>query len=270
MAFGLLYFCDNPYCRTPFDSAKSAKSHMRQAKSCRDWEKQVNRAVKARFKTTSKTAGTVHDDSAPVWADNDDNPGDIVPPEDRPEPYNAPTEHSYDPADPPVADEDAGANIPGAEIMREIQEVLEDPEDLFEVVDVNPQAPAGQASSSGKNRSTQPLAGAKPRFLERNDTSPQPVFEEHPTAATVIRMADHLHRRWADLFGVDTAGVDTKMDGSGEPDIANINIYHPFASKMDWEVAKWMVKDGIGHSSFNRLLDIEGVSSLTFLASEQC
>ncbi|KIY60846.1 hypothetical protein CYLTODRAFT_330616, partial [Cylindrobasidium torrendii FP15055 ss-10] len=86
----------------------------------------------------------------------------------------------------------------------------------------------------------------------------EPVVEEHPSAGRVVRMADKLHERWRATFGLPP-DLDTQMDGSGAPNLQGVNIYHPFESKIDWEIAKWMVKDGIGHSSFNRLLNIEGV-----------
>ncbi|KAJ3776370.1 hypothetical protein FB446DRAFT_762900 [Lentinula raphanica] len=35
--------------------------------------------------------------------------------------------------------------------------------------------------------------------------------------------------------------------------------FAPFASEMDWRIAEWVVKDGIGHKSFDRLLAIPGV-----------
>ncbi|KIY60817.1 hypothetical protein CYLTODRAFT_320396, partial [Cylindrobasidium torrendii FP15055 ss-10] len=85
----------------------------------------------------------------------------------------------------------------------------------------------------------------------------EPIVEEHPTAG-VIRMATKLQQRWTDHYGIPD--LDDRMDGTGRPNLDNVNIYHPFASKLDWEIARWMVKDGIGHSSFNRLLSIEGVS----------
>ena len=36
--------------------------------------------------------------------------------------------------------------------------------------------------------------------------------------------------------------------------------FAPFASEMDWRIAEWVIKDGIGHNSFNRLVSIPGVS----------
>ncbi|KIY62218.1 hypothetical protein CYLTODRAFT_183523 [Cylindrobasidium torrendii FP15055 ss-10] len=49
------------------------------------------------------------------------------------------------------------------------------------------------------------------------------------------------------------------VDGASPPELADDNLYYPFASKLDWDVARWMVTEGIGHGSFNRLLEIEGV-----------
>ncbi|KIY60792.1 hypothetical protein CYLTODRAFT_363715, partial [Cylindrobasidium torrendii FP15055 ss-10] len=49
------------------------------------------------------------------------------------------------------------------------------------------------------------------------------------------------------------------VDGESPPELADDDLYFPFASKLDWEVARWMVTEGIGHGSFNRLLKIEGV-----------
>jgi hypothetical protein len=39
------------------------------------------------------------------------------------------------------------------------------------------------------------------------------------------------------------------------------NIYAPFASKMDWEVARWAKLRGSGSTAFTDLLKIEGVRS---------
>lgn len=55
-------------------------------------------------------------------------------------------------------------------------------------------------------------------------------------------------------FQVDKDG-DSLMDDDGEP-----NPFFPFASELDWRVARWAVKDGPGHNAFNRLLEVPGVS----------
>jgi len=49
--------------------------------------------------------------------------------------------------------------------------------------------------------------------------------------------------------------VDQSSSGSQNP-------FSPFASELDWRVAKWAIKEGIGHNSLDRLLGIPGVSFL--------
>jgi hypothetical protein len=53
---------------------------------------------------------------------------------------------------------------------------------------------------------------------------------------------------------VDKDG-DSLMDNNGDA-----NPFFPFASELDWRIAQWAVKDGPGHSAFNRLLEIPEVS----------
>lgn len=55
-------------------------------------------------------------------------------------------------------------------------------------------------------------------------------------------------------FQVDNDS-DCMMDGEPNP-------FFPFASELDWRVARWAVKDGPGHNAFNRLLEIPGVSKI--------
>lgn len=203
------------------------KSHVRQSPRCRTFEAQAARAVQARFSTPSFRPGTVQDDHAPAWATDDE-----ADPAADTAPHNAPAEnHPYTEADPPPADEDE-PELPGAEFMAELLEVLNDPEGLFEVTDENAQLGiAGPGPSTMKSRLSRPMPGEKARFFDRTDKSREPVAEEHPTAGGVICMASQLHERWSALFG--TSHLDTEMDGSGNPNLNNVNIYHPFASKMD-------------------------------------
>jgi hypothetical protein len=41
---------------------------------------------------------------------------------------------------------------------------------------------------------------------------------------------------------------------------SNLNPYAPFASKMDWEIARWAKLRGPGSTAFTELMSIEGVS----------
>ena len=53
------------------------------------------------------------------------------------------------------------------------------------------------------------------------------------------------------------------MDVDGEPEEPGVekqNPYAPFASELDWRIARWAIKDNPGHKVFDRLLSIPGVS----------
>lgn len=161
-----------------------------------------------------------------------------------------------------VAETDVSPD-PTWRLLQDILE-MEDPEGGFEVVEREPEpGVAGPGPSTLRNR-LERMLGAKRRYLD--DDEADLVQEEYPGAATVIRMSSSLRQRWRDLFG-EQAPTDVTMDGSNGVDAEGANLYAPFASKLDWEVVKWMVKDGIGHSSFDRLLSIEGVSIL-FMSGE--
>lgn len=98
--------------------------------------------------------------------------------------------------------------------------------------------------------------GAKIRELDEGDLS---MFEvEHESGGAVIRMDASLHARWC--LAHNLPSEDIPMDGSTGP----VNIYAPFASEMDWRVAEWVVKEDVGHNSFNRFLHIPGVSDESF------
>jgi hypothetical protein len=99
--------------------------------------------------------------------------------------------------------------------------------------------------------------------------SPPPEYEdddrlvvEHPTAGQHIRIVPTLHERWKKLFGgsmenddEEEAEVDSDVDMDGEQE----HKFAPFASELDWRVARWAVQEGIGHKSFDRLMLIPGV-----------
>jgi len=44
-------------------------------------------------------------------------------------------------------------------------------------------------------------------------------------------------------------------------DIDMEDKFAPFASELDWRVARWAVQEGIGHKSFDRLMVIPGVGT---------
>jgi len=65
----------------------------------------------------------------------------------------------------------------------------------------------------------------------------------------------------AAVHGVQAAGENKRYgDSIGVPE----NIYAPFASRLDWEVAQWAKLRGPSSSSFTELMAIEGVSHIFF------
>ena len=70
-------------------------------------------------------------------------------------------------------------------------------------------------------------------------------------------MDKSLLARWQNIFGTN--------EGNPKDRTADSNHFAPFASELDWKIAQWAVKDGIGHNSFDRLLNIPGVRLTFFL-----
>jgi hypothetical protein len=77
----------------------------------------------------------------------------------------------------------------------------------------------------------------------------------HPTAGKVIRMEATLHDRWRNHFGGEN---ENDLQEVEEP--AGASAFHPFESRLDWQVACWAIEEGIGHGALDRLLAIPGVS----------
>ncbi|KAJ7939775.1 hypothetical protein B0H13DRAFT_2497549 [Mycena leptocephala] len=117
-------------------------------------------------------------------------------------------------------------------------------DDVFQFIPLAPNEP-GPSSA--------PQLTGQSRYLSDEDDSR--VIDSHPTAGQVIRMNDNLHAKWQHSFGLalDPDG-DVEMHGPDSP-----NIFAPFASKLDWQIAEWVIKDGPGHKAFDRLLRIPGV-----------
>jgi hypothetical protein len=57
-----------------------------------------------------------------------------------------------------------------------------------------------------------------------------------------------------------------------EAHLANVeeNLYHPFASKMDWEVTRWAKLCGLSSTPLSDLLAIEGVSQIPLILKVNC
>jgi len=103
----------------------------------------------------------------------------------------------------------------------------------------------------------EPIAGPSRHgptgFLEDEDDERVEVI--HSTAGKVIRMEKTIHERWRNHFGVQNENVEEEETGA----------FHPFESKLDWEIACWAIEEGIGHGALDRLLAIPGVSLIQAL-----
>lgn len=109
----------------------------------------------------------------------------------------------------------------------------------------------------------QPVPGpsrhAHSLLTEEEDTR---VIQSHPTAGQVIRIDQTVHAKWHQQFGISDLEEEESQTNEGS-DNENEGLFHPFASRLDWEVACWAVQEGIGHKAFDRLLAIPGVSGTT-------
>lgn len=140
------------------------------------------------------------------------------------------------------------------------------PEELFHFVPEDPscseigQAGPGPSTLSMRKRTPEP-SNVHSTFHCLDDDEDTRVEDEHPSAGRTIRMNKDLHQRWHDLFG---PGKDREGDMlMGEGTIftsGRSNGFAPFASELDWRVANWAIKEGVGHNAFDRLLSIPGVS----------
>ncbi|KAI1785254.1 hypothetical protein LXA43DRAFT_976331 [Ganoderma leucocontextum] len=126
------------------------------------------------------------------------------------------------------------------------------------------------AQSRGPSASTaQYLAGPSSGATGRShllrwsldDDEDSRVVEEHPTAGRLIQMNETLHERWKRLFrhrqadDPDIEMADEEADSGSETK----NPFYPFASRRDWEIAYWFIREEPGHKAFDRFLRIPGI-----------
>ena len=141
-----------------------------------------------------------------------------------------------------------------------IQQLLyERPGDLSHFVDDVEEGEAGPGPSTTQQRHQ--------RITDRllNDEADMwfQVIEED--AGKIIRMDNHLHQRWHQLFNdgngnEDKDGDSVMADPNGGESQIKVNPYAPFDSELNWRIARWIIKDNVGHKSLDRLLAIPGVS----------
>ncbi len=97
------------------------------------------------------------------------------------------------------------------------------------------QAPTAAPSDARSHRAT----------VEEVLDEGEPIREAYPGAARIIRWDPEVHR----LYEEGANGVE--------------NPWHPFATKMEWEIAKWAKESNTEDSTLNKLLTIPGASGKT-------
>ncbi|KIY61549.1 hypothetical protein CYLTODRAFT_495200 [Cylindrobasidium torrendii FP15055 ss-10] len=245
-----LYLCENELCKRPFTTLKAMRSHLKQANSCKWWTAHSKRAEDRLAVVPGEPTivpGSIHDMTAEHFAPE---PGEV---DDEDDNFDA--QDNMLSSEGEDDDDDDGVDVE----QQEHDEELASDDELFEVVP--PPVVIGEAGPgpSTLRARIDRLPGARARYFDAEDDSAEGgrVVETYTSAGAQIRMSDSLYTHWGQLFGQPTFPKDASSPD--EPLPPNHNIYTPFASKMDWEIAQWMVKDGIGHNSFNRLLAINGV-----------
>jgi hypothetical protein len=89
---------------------------------------------------------------------------------------------------------------------------------------------------------TPPVGPIHRSLVEDDDTR---TWQWHTTAGEILRKEPNIHKRWKEIFF--------------EKNDTNKECYKPFASRLEWEISQWAVKEKIGQGSFNRLLEIPQV-----------
>lgn len=117
--------------------------------------------------------------------------------------------------------------------------------------------------------------------IRLDDDEDTRVVEESKTGGKVIRMGDVLYKRWKEHFErmdeerLSRQRLRAQRKAQREGDILDDedatekgvrNGWSPFASKLDWSIAKWAIEEGIGNGQLDRLLEIPGVRLLLLIA----
>ena len=99
-----------------------------------------------------------------------------------------------------------------------------------------------------------------------------PQTLQHPLASGSRPLPQTQHRSLDDeddtrfTAGHPTAGavLPATPDGDGDIEMGdttenNLNTFSPFSSELDWRIAEWAIKEKVGNSAIDRLLEIPGV-----------
>ena len=76
-------------------------------------------------------------------------------------------------------------------------------------------------------------------------------YKDYPGAGQILGVKATTQEQW-------NQATTSKMDE---------NLFYPFESELDWNMAEWLVNDGPSQSANNQLLKILHVSKVLFLFS---
>ncbi|KIY73463.1 hypothetical protein CYLTODRAFT_216470 [Cylindrobasidium torrendii FP15055 ss-10] len=273
MSTDVIYTCMNPGCDKIYTVHGHLLSHIRQSAACSQWLEHMKevRAGKQRLPDATVVPGSIHDlnarhfspdpDDDPILSDTElDDPMEPLPSAASGQDADG-SEYGYNDDGDDEEDEELEDAAREA-LLRDWIHRQSEHDDLL-VID-QPDIIIGQPGPGPTTLRARlgRMIGAHARtFDEVGDSDsgrPDDIIEHHPSGGVAIRLSTSLYERWEALFGVARVPENERMDGSGQPDLEG-SLYHPFASKLDWDVAQWMVSEGIGHGSFNRLLEIDGL-----------
>lgn len=139
------------------------------------------------------------------------------------------------------------------------------PDELFHFVEeesTHPDPDIGRAGPGPSTMAQTPPPPPPPRntYYSLDDDEDKRVEDIHPDAGQTIYMDKTVHQRWQDLFGPGKDREGDVLMGEGTfLSSGRANGYAPFASELDWRVANWAIREGVGHNAFDRLLAIPGV-----------
>ncbi|KAG2348106.1 hypothetical protein BDR05DRAFT_876002 [Suillus weaverae] len=130
-------------------------------------------------------------------------------------------------------------------------------QELFDLIPMQPPTDCAPARSDSP-KVEEPIQGSSRRVL--NVDEDRRVVVEHPTAGAIMREGETFVESWHRHI----LGDRLQFDGNGDVDMEGVasQKYLPFASEVEWRVAQWATKEGVGHKSLDCLLSIPGVSNM--------
>lgn len=222
-----------PVCRRFFRTNQAVNAHLRMAKSCQSYR-----------------SGKL------------------------PETSNSQPENLNDSLHSPPASFNADAHL-FSDSEEEMLEVIDDDFGVAPFADFHDQQPAEYSflqpevnipmGHAGPGPSTMAFAAEeKHRKLQIPITDEDEVgfAVEFVSAGAIIRMDANIHQRWKAAYEnwrkVDE-DEDISMEDQTSDTTSSSSLWMPFASELDWRVARWAVEENVGQGVVDRLLEIPGV-----------